>query len=114
MLRRATVALALLVLGLTGAAPGMARDHDRAELASVISQYEEWSRANDPITAGFEGDEEALRRLPDVSAEAQARSRETLERFQRRLGNIDGASLSEEEALNHAFLTRSVADALGA
>lgn len=114
MLRRASVGLALLVLGLTGAAPGMARDHDRAELTSVISQYEQWSRANDPITAGFEGDEEALRRLPDVSQAAQARSRAALEGFQRRLGNIDEASLSEEEALNHAFLTRSVADALGA
>jgi uncharacterized protein (DUF885 family) len=114
MLRRATVGLALLLLGLTGAAPGMARDHDRAELASVISQYEQWSRTADPITAGFEGDEDALRRLPDVSAEAQARSRETLERFQRRLANIDEGSLSDEEALNHAFLTRTVADALGA
>jgi uncharacterized protein (DUF885 family) len=114
MLRRATVGLALLVLGLTGAAPGIARDHDRAELASVISQYEQWSRTADPITAGFEGDEDALRRLPDVSQAAQARSRETLEHFQRRLGSIDAASLSDEEALNHAFLTRSVADALGA
>ena len=114
MLRRATVGLALLLLGLTGAAPGMARDHDRAELAAVISQYEQWSRWADPIAAGLEGDEDALRRLPDVSAEAQARSRETLERFQRRLGNINEASLSEDEALNHAFLTRTVADALGA
>jgi uncharacterized protein (DUF885 family) len=114
MRRRVAAGLALLVLGLTGAAPGMARDHDRAELASVISHYEQWSREADPITAGFEGDEDALRRLPDASAEAQARSRETLEGFQRRLGSIDEASLSEEEALNHAFLTRSVADALGA
>jgi uncharacterized protein (DUF885 family) len=114
MLRRVIAGLALLVLGLTGAAPGVARDHDRAELASVISQYEQWSRMNDPITAGFEGDQDALRRLPDVSAEAQARSRAELEGFQRRLGNIDEDSLSEDEALNHAFLTRSVADALGA
>lgn len=114
MLRRVTVGLALLVLGLTGAAPGAIRDHDRSELAAVMSQYEQWSRTNDPITAGFEGDADALRRLPDVSTEAQGRSRATLERFQRRLGDIDEASLSDEEALNHAFLTRSVADALGA
>ena len=114
MLRRVTVGLALLVLGLTGAAPGAIRDHDRAELASVISQYEQWSRWADPITAGFEGDADALRRLPEVSAEAQARSRAELEGFQRRLENIDAASLSDDEALNHAFLTRSVADALGA
>src|SRR5262245_59040256 len=114
MLRRVSVGLALLVLGLTGAAPGVARDHDRADLAAVISEYEQWSRANDPVTAGFEGDQDALRRLPDVSTDAQARSRAALERFQRRLANIDERSLSDEEALNHAFLTRSVADALGA
>jgi uncharacterized protein (DUF885 family) len=114
MIRRVSVGLALLVLGLTGAAPGIARDHDRADLAAVISEYEQWSRTADPITAGFEGDQDALRRLPDVSTEAQTRSRAQLERFQRRLADIDEDSLSDEEALNHAFLTRTVADALGA
>jgi uncharacterized protein (DUF885 family) len=114
MLHRVIVGLALLVLGLTGAAPGIARDHDRGELAAVISDYEQWSRTTDPVTAGFEGDQDALRRLPDVSPEAQMRSRESLEHFQRRLARINVAALSEEEALNHAFLTRVVADALGA
>lgn len=114
MLRRVTAGLALIVLGLTGAAPGMARDHDRAELAAVMSAYEQWSRWADPVTAGFEGDRDALRRLPDVSVAAQTRSREQLESFQRRLARIDEASLSDEEALNHAFLSRTVGDALGA
>lgn len=114
MLRRVTAGLALLVLGLTGAAPGIARDQDRAELAAVISDYERWSRQADPVTAGFEGDQEALRRLPDVSVEAQARSRQVLERLQRRLAHINAASLSDDEALNRAFLARTVADALGA
>ncbi len=114
MLRRVSAGLALLVLGLTGAAPGIARDHDRAELAAVIAAYEAWSRAADPIAAGFEGDRDALRRLPDVSAETQARSHTELSRFQRRLARIDSASLSEDEALNHAFLTHVIADALGA
>ncbi len=114
MLRRVSVGLALLVLGLTGAAPGFARDRDRADLAALISDYEQWSRAADPVTDGFEGDADALRRLPDVSAAAQARSREQLTRFQRRLASINADSLSEDEALNHAFLARTVADALGA
>jgi uncharacterized protein (DUF885 family) len=102
------------MLGLVGAAPGMVREHDRTELGAVISDYERWSRAADPVTAGFEGDRDALRRLPDVSAGAQARSRAELENFQRRLAGINEGSLSEEEALNHAFLARIVADALGA
>jgi uncharacterized protein (DUF885 family) len=114
MLHRVIVGLALLVLGLTGAAPGIARDHDRSELAAVISDYEQWSRVADPVTAGFEGDQDALRRLPDVSPEAQMRSRESLEHFQRRLTRINVAALSEDEALNHAFLARVVADALDA
>jgi uncharacterized protein (DUF885 family) len=113
MLRRVSVGLALIVLGLAGAAPGYVRDHDRADLAAVISEYEAWSRAADPVTAGFEGDAEALRRLPDVSPQAQARDRQTLIGLQERLARIDTGSLSEEEALNHAFLTRVVADALG-
>lgn len=113
MLRRVTLGLALIALGLTSAAPGAARDHDRADLAAVISEYEQWSRLNDPITAGFEGDQDALGRLPDVSAEALADSRAELTGFQQRLSRIDPASLNDDETLNHAFLTRVVDDALG-
>src|SRR5262245_54641477 len=113
MLRRASVGLALLVLGLTGAAPGMVRDHDRAELAAVISQYEHWSRPADPLTAGLECEEDALSRLPHVRSEARQRWFDDLEHCKRRLADIDPASLSDDEALNHAFLTRVVADALG-
>jgi len=113
MLRRVMLGLALLLLGLTGAAPGIARDHDRAELADAISDFERWSRAADPLVAGFEGDQEALRRLPDASFGAQERARAQLQRLQQRLARIDASRLSEDEALNHAFLTHVVSDALG-
>jgi uncharacterized protein (DUF885 family) len=113
MLHRVFAGIALIALGLTGAAPGMARDHDRAELAAIISEYEHWSRAADPVMAGFEGDHDALRRLPDVTAEAQTLARAELLDLQQRLARIDAASLSEDEALNHAVLGRVVADALG-
>ena len=79
----------------------------------MIAAYEQWSRATDPITAGFEGDHDALRRLPDVSLAAQAESRATLHLLAQRLDRIDPASLSDDEELNRAFLRRVVADALG-
>jgi uncharacterized protein (DUF885 family) len=106
------VALALIALGATAAAPGFARDNDRAELAAVAAAYEAWSRAADPIIAGFEGDPDALRRLPDVTPQALARDRARLLSFQRRLARIDPASLSDEQALDHAVLEDAVADAL--
>ena len=113
MRAKVTMAIALIALGLAGAAPGIARDHDRAELAGVIADFERWRRDADPFTAGFEGDRAALRRLPDASFEAQARAIDELRRMQRRLERIDAAHLSDDEALNHAFLTHVAADALG-
>ena len=37
-----------------------------ASLSTLIDEYEQLIRKDDPVSAGQEGDREALRRLPDV------------------------------------------------
>jgi uncharacterized protein (DUF885 family) len=81
-----------------------------AVLAGVIADYETFARRDDPITAGTEGDREALRRLPDVTPEADRARLAALQGFKARLAAIDPAGLSENERLNRTFLARVVDD----
>ncbi|WP_374275254.1 DUF885 family protein [Brevundimonas sp.] len=74
-------------------------------LASILTDYEAYLRRVDPISAGMEGDREALSRLPDPSREAELRNGAELEGFTQRLSAIDAAGLSDADRLNHAFLT---------
>jgi uncharacterized protein (DUF885 family) len=108
----AAVTAALLALGASLAAPAFAQAGGDAEIAAVVADYERWSRQTDPVTAGQEGDRNALRRLPDVTPAADARARTALRDFQRRLERVDGAALSSEAALNRAFLLRVIGDGL--
>ena len=73
-------------------------------LGSILADYEAWLRASDPITAGMEGDREALSRLPDVSRAHEAAQAPVLKGFADRLAAIDPATLNEDDRLNHAFL----------
>jgi uncharacterized protein (DUF885 family) len=87
-------------------------------LQQVIADFERFSREVDPITAGFEGDREALRRLPDVSRAGEESQRRQLVAFEQRLAKIDALQLSGEEefpeevALNHMLLTHVVKEAI--
>lgn len=114
MLTAAAGALALLGGGLAAgtalaqAAEAAAPSAEAAELARVIADYEAFDRARDPFTAGFEGDREALSRLPDVSRAAELAQIPALQAFAARLGAIDPARLGDEDRLNHAFLSRVV------
>lgn len=114
MLTAAAGALALLGGGLASgtalaqAAEAAAPSAEAAELARVIADYEAFDRARDPFTAGFEGDREALSRLPDVSRAAELAQVPALQAFAARLGAIDPARLGDEDRLNHAFLSRVV------
>jgi uncharacterized protein (DUF885 family) len=107
MLKIALAALALLlpVQALAGPAEERALD-------GVIAEYEAFSVADDPVTAGFNGDREALSRLPDVTPAADAARKVKLELFRARLAEIRPAGLSEDSALDHAVLTRIVEDRL--
>lgn len=77
-----------------------------AALGEIIAAFERIEREADPITAGNDGDREALRRLPDVSPEAIAARSARYEALVARLGAVDAGALPQESALNHALLTR--------
>lgn len=78
-------------------------------LAAVIADHERLSKKIDPISAGREGDLDALRRLPDVSLQAKRATYETLGELSARLSKIDVGALSAESALNHALLSYLIA-----
>jgi uncharacterized protein (DUF885 family) len=81
-------------------------------LARIIADYEAYDRRENPLTAGQEGDREALTRLPEYTPAANARRRAALEQFRARLAAVPAASLRGEDRTNHAFLSRIVAEAL--
>jgi uncharacterized protein (DUF885 family) len=100
-----------LVLGAVLYLCGSASFAQSAEssLAALIAEYEQLIRQDDPISAGQEGDREALRRLPDVRLETQQAFGRQLQSIAERLAAIDAATLPEEAALNHQLLSSVVA-----
>ena len=84
--------------------PAAARNADDPALAAVLADYEAYLRANDPISAGMEGDKAALSRLPDVSRANELAQEPVLKGFADRLAAIDPATLGDDDRLNHAFL----------
>jgi hypothetical protein len=80
----------------------------QAALDTLIVDYEAWKTAEDPLSAGANGDAEALSKLPDVTLAADARRRTALTAFQVRLTAIDPQGLDEDGKLNHAFLGRVI------
>lgn len=106
MARGFLLAVSLLVSVLASAAESDAE----GALASVIAEYEQLLKELDPISAGQEGDREALRRWPDARPETADANRKLLERLRERLSRIDRHTLSPESLLNHALLVRQVAE----
>jgi uncharacterized protein (DUF885 family) len=80
-----------------------------ASLSTLIDEYEQLIRKDDPVSAGQEGDREALRRLPDARPETQQAIAKQLKSIGERLATIDVSSLSEDAKLNHQLLTGVVA-----
>lgn len=111
--RASALALMLAASGAAGAAaqepPAAERSEASRAFADIVAAYEAWARGVDPITAGSEGDREALSRLPDNSREGELARRSPLGQFRDRLAVIDANDLSADERLNHALLSRSVA-----
>ena len=81
-------------------------------LKGVEADYDQWERDTDPVTAGDEGDEPSLFRLPDASPAAADARRTALFDFQRRLLALQTVALSDADRLNRDLLSRAVADAL--
>jgi len=103
-MRRVMVAL---LIGI--ATPTWAQTGSDATLTTLIGEYEQLIRKDDPVSAGQEGDRDALRRLPDVRPETQQAYGKQLKSITDRLSRIDVAQLSGEPALNHMLLTNVVA-----
>ena len=80
----------------------------QAALTTLIVDYEAWKTAEDPLSAGANGDAAALSKLPDVTLAADARRKTALTAFQVRLTAIDPLGLDEDGKLNHAFLGRVI------
>jgi len=97
----ASAALAQDPAPATTAIPAVAPD---PALAALLSDYESFLKANDPITAGFEGDQAAKSKLPDLSREAELARKAPLEALKARAEAITPAGLSSADRLNRDFL----------
>jgi uncharacterized protein (DUF885 family) len=107
--RRALYAIACAsVLSTDAIAQAGAAPAAETALEKIIADYEQLARQADPISAGQEGDREALRRLPDVRRETEQAQRKALAAIGERLARIEAAKLPAEAALNHMFLSRLV------
>lgn len=94
-----------LVLALAlAASPALAAKAPAGLLNAVVRDYEAWALADDPITAGQEGDKAALSRLPDPSLAADAQRKAALTAFRARLATIDPKGLTPQARLNRDFL----------
>ncbi len=107
MIRIVVAAFAALLLG---APPAAAQSRADARLDALLLDYEQSDRSVDPITSGFEGGGEALSRLPDVTPEAQARSRAALANLAARLEQVRPQPLSAGAQLNRTLLLRLIGE----
>jgi uncharacterized protein (DUF885 family) len=89
----------------TTAQAAQAAGGGEAALAVLITEYEQLIRKDNPISAGREGDRDALRRLPDVRPATQQAVGKQLQRMSEALARIDASQLPDEAALNHLLLT---------
>ena len=111
MLRHMVVSMVMLAaVGVGGAAPAAAQASGDAAFNTLMAEFERFDRETDPITAGFEGDREALRRLPDVSLAADQAQARTLADLKRRIGAVDASGLSPEAALNRDYVLQVIDD----
>ena len=107
------VAAGLAAVLLCGAAPVFAQITASAPitagttnpaLASLLADYEAFLKTNDPISAGFEGDQAAKSRLPDLTREHELANQAPLEAFKARAEAIPIEGLSSGDQLNRDFL----------
>ena len=73
-------------------------------LETLISDFEQMEIAGNPITAGQEGDREALRKLPDVSPEGAENYKRITTEFIKRHGALSARPMSQKKRLNYDLL----------
>ena len=110
MIRAIAVCAAILVTA--ASTPALSQQRGNRALATVVTAYEQIARRYDPITASSEGDREALRRMPDASREAELAYRAELTALRLRVERVRERGLSEEDALNRAYLLRVIDQAI--
>jgi uncharacterized protein (DUF885 family) len=71
---------------------------------AIVADWEQFERAESPVTAGMEGDREALRRLSGITSGGDARRLAALRTFHARIAGVDRSLLPAEDAFNHRFL----------
>ena len=89
----------------TTAPAAVAPPAPNAALATILADYEAYLRRVEPVGAGMGGDREALSRLGDSSRAFELAQEPVLKGFADRLALIDPAGLTDDERLNHAFMT---------
>lgn len=109
---KALTAAALLLLAPLAASARGSEPAANAALDAIVADYQAWSDRENPIGAGFNGDREALARLPDITLAADQRRAKDLKVFEARLKAIPEDGLSDNDALNRAILIRVVDDQL--
>ena len=73
-------------------------------LAGVLADYEAYLRHIDPISAGMEGDREALSRLPDPTRAGELARIAPLTALLNRVEAISPSALNADEQLNQSFV----------
>jgi uncharacterized protein (DUF885 family) len=94
----------------TAASASSAIAQNPSPVAAAVSAYEQIARHYDPLTSSTDGDRAALRLLPDASPQAQAAERSELAALKSRIEAISANGLSDEDAINRAFLLRVVSE----
>ncbi|MDH4105028.1 MAG: DUF885 domain-containing protein [Gammaproteobacteria bacterium] len=103
--------LTLLILGsLVTLQPTGASGAD--DIKPIVTDFDAFSRAQDPVRAAQRGDAAAARIWPDNSPAAVAARRSALQQFERRLQALPPTGLGEEDALNRDLLLGRVQLAL--
>ncbi len=108
---RSTLLASLAAISLI-TAPAFAGDAETAAFSKLADDYDAWLKQENPIGAGFEGDEAALARLPDASPEADARRLEETKAFKARLDAIPVGALSADDAFDRDYLAATLEDSL--
>jgi uncharacterized protein (DUF885 family) len=81
-------------------------------IGAIVSDFDAFSRAQDPIRAAQRGDQEAARVWPDSSPQAVAARKAAYETFQRRLQSLPTTDLTDADELDRDLLIDRVKLAL--
>jgi uncharacterized protein (DUF885 family) len=111
-MRPLLAAMLLLAIAAPAAAATSKSISPAASLKAVIADYDRYNRELDPVSAGLEGDQAALRRWPDDSQAAVAARKLELKGFKARLEALSSSKLAPEDELNRAYLAWLVEDAI--